>query len=228
MKKILTAILLASMVASLAYAGDDVTPAAKAGAVSLNFTFGGLGAFNLGGSGPAPFNTPAGISVSFFLGNTDAFRVGLQAQNWSQTIPWTGTVSGTDGSNSALGLGLSGDYLKYIGTSSRVRPYLGLGVLVTYSTNDHKDPAAAGQTQQETQDTQPAGLALGTRGILGAEFFIYNELSVSAEYQLNLYSLTSYSDTKRTVGTTTTATKYGSATQLFGFGALGATVHFYL
>jgi hypothetical protein len=228
MRKILTAVLLAMLVASLAYAGDGVTPAAKAGAVSLNFTFGGLGAFNLGGPGPAPFNTPAGISVSFFLSSTDAFRVGLQAQNSSQTIPWTGTVSGTDGSNSAFGLGFSGDYLRYTGTTGRVRPYLGLGFLATYSTNDHKDAAATGQTQPETQDTQPAGVTFGTRGILGAQFFFFNELSVSAEYQLNLYSLTSYSDTKRIIGTTTTTTKNGSVTQLFGFGALGATVHIYL
>jgi opacity protein-like surface antigen len=227
MKQIVAAVLCALLTSTLANAGDSVTPVAKSGAVSLNFTFGGLGAFGLAGSGPAPFNAPAGISVSIFLSNPDAVRLGLQIQSVYSTTPYTGTGSGTDGTSSAFGLGFSGDYLRYIGTSSRVRPYLGLGVLSTYTTNDTKNPVASGQTQLETEDAQPAGVTIGTRGIVGAEFFIYSELSVSAEYQLNLYSVILYSDTKRTIGNTTTATKNGWGRQLFGFGALGATVHFY-
>jgi opacity protein-like surface antigen len=227
MRKIVTAVLCVVLAGTLANAGDNVTPVAKSGAVSLNFTFGGLGAFDLAGSGPIPFNAPAGISLSIFLSNPDAVRLGLQVQSQYNSTPYAGAGTGTDGTSSAFGLGFSGDYLRYIGSSSRVRPYLGFGVLSTYTTNDTKNPVASGQTQVETEDAQPAGVTIGTRGILGAEFFIYSELSVSAEYQLNLYSVTLYSDTKRTVGNTTTATKNGWGRQLFGFGALGATVHFY-
>jgi opacity protein-like surface antigen len=227
MKKILAAVLVMT-VTSLANAGDGVTPAAKAGAVSLNFTFGGLGAFDLAGSGPATFSAPAGVSLSFLVSGADALRLGLQVQDQYTTTPYSGTGNGTDGSYSAFSIGFNGDYLRYIGTVSRVRPYLGAGLLTTFSTNETKSPAAPSQTQQETQDTQPAGVTFGARGILGAEFFVFDELSVSAEYQLNFYSLTLYSDTKRVSGNVTTATKNGWNRQLFGFGALGATVHLYL
>ena len=53
MKKLFAILVAITLVASFVYAGDDITPAAKAGATSLNFTFGGLGTFNLGGFGPS-------------------------------------------------------------------------------------------------------------------------------------------------------------------------------
>jgi opacity protein-like surface antigen len=227
MKKLFAVLVVIALVASFVYAGDDITPSAKAGATSLNFTFGGLGAFNLGEAGPSvpePVSIPAGISVSYFLNNNSAVRVGLQIQYGSETDPYQGTGSGTDGSKSEFGLGISGDYLMYMASSSRVRPYLGGGLLLTYSSNDIKYPASPNTTQQEIQNSIPAGVEFQLRGLAGAEFFIYNEMSISAEYQLNLFGIQSYSDTKNTPGS---ATKNGSRMQILGFNALAATVHIY-
>ncbi|MGD1044962.1 MAG: outer membrane beta-barrel protein [Bacteroidota bacterium] len=227
MKKLFTVLVAIALIASLAFAGDDITPSAKSGATSLNFTFGGLGAFNLGEAGPSvpqPVAIPAGISISYFLNNNNAVRVGLQIQYGSETDPYQGTGSGTDGNRSEFGLGISGDYLMYIASSSRVRPYLGGGFLLTYSSNDVKYAAGPGATQQEIQNSQPAGVGFQLRGLAGAEFFIYNEMSISAEYQMNLFGIESFSDTKNTPGSTT---KNGSQMQILGFQALAATVHIY-
>jgi opacity protein-like surface antigen len=237
MKKLFVVLIAISLMASFAYAGDEMTPAAKAGATSLNFTFGGLGTFNFGCAGliypiqttASTISVPYGMSVSFFTGNSSALRIGLQVQNQSMTIP-SNLTNGTDGSQSQFAAGISLDYVGYMGSiNNRVRPYLGLGVLFDYSTNDYKPAVASGVTQPETKNsfTNPAGIAAGIRGIAGAEFFIYNEISVSAEYQLNLFGIESFADTKSTFGTITTTTKNGSGTQILGFGALGATVHIY-
>ncbi len=236
MKKLFAVLMAIILVASYVYAGDDIIPAAKTGATSLNFTFGGLGAFDFGGVGPSvpvpdqsgnTSSTPAGISLSFFMSNSAALRIGLQVQYDSKTIP-SNLTNGTDGSGSLFAAGLSLDYIGYMASSnSRVRPYLGGGLLFTYSSNDEKDPHASGETQYERKDYQPAGIGAEVVGIVGAEFFIYNEISVSAEYQLNVFGIQSFSDTKTTSGSTTITTKNGSLTEILGFGALGATVHIY-
>ena len=240
MKKLFAILVAITLVASFVYAGDDITPAAKAGATSLNFTFGGLGTFNLGGFGPSAqyptdpngdyTSTPAGISLSFFTSNTAAIRIGLQAQYMNKTFPYNGT-NGTDGTGSAFAAGVSLDFLGYMGSSnSRVRPYLGGGLLFTLSSNDYKPAVPSGVTQSETKNSQPAGIQAAVVGIAGAEFFIYNEISISAEYQLNVFGIQSLSDTKYTSGIPgdqTQTAKNGSVTQILGFGALGATVHIY-
>ena len=238
MKKLFAILVAITLVASFVYAGDDITPAAKAGATSLNFTFGGLGTFGFGCAGltssvqtsSSDISVPLGMSISFFSSNSAALRIGLQAQLQSKTLP-SNLTNGTDGSESAFAGGLSLDYIGYMGSSSsRIRPYLGAGILFIYSSNDYKPAVASGAPQSETKNTQPAGIAAELRGIVGAEFFIYNEISISAEYQLNLFGIESFADTKYTDGTSghqQPPIKNGSGTQILGFGTIGATVHFY-
>jgi hypothetical protein len=68
----------------------------------------------------------------------------------------------------------------------------------------------------------------GLVAILGAEFFVYNEISLSAEYTLGLYQMTSRSDqTDSRKGLSDVTTKQGSSYQILGFGAAGATLHIY-
>jgi opacity protein-like surface antigen len=212
---------------------QEFKPAAKAGATSFNFTFAGLGAF---GIGPAGVN--GGISLSFFLSNDAALRLGLQGILNSSTQPWNdnsgnATNPGTDGTTSSFGLGVGADYLMYASSiTPRVKPYLGAGVYVTMNSSSVKpaiSDAAGTATVTETKNGNGnEGLSFGLAGIAGAEFFLYPEISVSAEYQLTLFSLTSKSD--RVVsykGSPSVTTKQGSATQILGFKTFGATLHIY-
>jgi hypothetical protein len=212
---------------------QEMKPAAKAGAMSLNFTFAGLGAF---GIGPAGVN--GGISFSYFLSNDAALRLGLQGVLNSSKQPWNdnsgnGSNPGSDGTASTFGLGVGVDYLMYTSAiTPRVKPYLGLGVFVTMNSSDTKPAisnAAGNGTIIETKNGNGnEGLSLGAAGIAGAEFFLYPEISVSAEYQLTLFSMTSKSD--RVVsfqGNPSVTTKQGSATQILGFKTFGATLHIY-
>ncbi len=227
MKKMLAIVVAGLLITSIGFA-QDVTPAAKAGSKSLNFTFNGLGTFGLNGTGPSAGAPTAGIGVSYFLSNDAAVRVGFQIGSQSSTIPANppAGVSGTDGSTSAFVLGVTGDYLMYM-NAGRVRPYWGGGVMFTLSTNDSKNAVVGGGTQTEVKNAPPAGTSFGLMGICGAEFFLYPELSLSAEYNLNLFSVTSNSDQEVINGSTTTTTKMGSTTTILGFGAAGATLHIY-
>ncbi|MDE3058670.1 MAG: outer membrane beta-barrel protein [Bacteroidota bacterium] len=222
MKKLLAVVVAGLLLSSIAFA-QDVTPAQKAGAKSLNFTFGGLGAFGLRGTGPA-----AGIGASYFLSDNAAVRAGLQVAINSTSTPSNLTTGGTDGSTSQFLLGVSADYLMYM-NAGRVRPYLGAGLNFATSSFDNKPVDKRGFDEQKGLDANgnPTGTIFGLGGIVGAEFFVYSEISLSAEYQLNLISIMSASDVQTTVGNTTTTAKGGSATNVLGFGAAGATLHIY-
>jgi hypothetical protein len=232
MKKLIV-LIIAVLTALSTLGAQEVKPAAKAGAKSLNFTFGGLGVF---GIGPAGVN--GGISVSYFLSNDAAVRLGLQGVSNSSTQPWNdlsgnGTSPGSDGSASTFGLGVGADYLVYVtAMTPRVKPYLGAGVFVALNSSDTKPAlsnAAGNAAITETKNGNGnEGLSFGLGGIVGAEFFLYPEISLSAEYQLNVISLTSRSDQVVSYkGNPSRTTKQGSETQILGFGTFGATLHIY-
>lgn len=231
MKRVLLIMLAVAVVANFAVAQD--MPAIKSGAKSLNFTFGGFGGFGLTGTGPM-----GGVGMSYFLSNDAAVRLGLQVGTQSVKIPANPPAgqTGTDGDGSELLVGLGLDYLMY-GGSGRVRPYFGGGIGVTFGNNSYKLPVvpAGAQTEVKNDPAPPGalgftgitGVTFGVSGVLGAEFFLYNELSLSAEYRLNLISINSPADMEVTSGSTTITTKQPSSTTILGFGAAGATVHIY-
>jgi hypothetical protein len=233
MKKALVLFVASSLVFGMALA-QEVQPVVRAGAKSINFTFGGLGTFGLGAAG-----VRGGISGSYFLTQESAVRVGLQVFSNSTTTPWNdhsgnGTNPGSDGSTSSFAFGIGADYLMYINaTTPRVRPYLGVGARVIMQSSDSKPSIATSSptgTLVETKDgTAGDGLTFGFAGILGAEFFIYSAISISAEYQLNLFSTTSNSDmvTSFKGGVPNITQKQGSSTSILGFGSAGATLHIY-
>ena len=225
MKKVALVLMAVVLVASVAIAQD--MPAAKMGAKSLNFTFGGFGGFGLTGSGPNPTGAAAGISVTHFMADDAALRIGLQVAGASSTTAANATAPdvGTDGSSSSLNLGLGVDYLMYSGTG-RVRPYMGAGIGLGWGTNTTKGAVIAPTVQVEVKDNPaagPTGISFGLTGIIGAEWFLYNDLSFSAEYNLNIITVNSPAD----LVSGTTTTKQGSSTSFLGFGAAGATVHIY-
>lgn len=230
MKKAMAVVVSAMLISSMAFA-QDVRPVVKAGAKSINFTFGGLGTFGLGAAGVS-----GGISGSYFLNQDAALRVGLQVVSSSTKTPWndfTGTNPGSDGTTSLFAWGVGVDYLSYMyALTPRVRPYVGAGISVTMQSSDSKpllaNSAGTGTLTETKGATAGDGLTFGVAGILGAEFFIYSEISVSAEYQLNLFSMTSNADLVRSYkASPSVTTKQGSSTTILGFGSAGATLHIY-
>lgn len=234
MKKFLAVVVVLLLVGGAAMA-QDVQPAVKGGSKSLNFTFGGLGAFGLGASGIG-----GGIGISYFLAQNAAARIGIQVVNAGATNPANPPAgsTGTDGTQSAFQFGVGADYLMYMaGNTARVRPYMGAGVSFGMASTSNKNPVISPTTQTEVKNalggetiggvTYNAGTTLGVQGIVGAEFFLYPEISVSGEYNLNLFSSTSGSDQEVISGATTTTTKGGSFSQILGFSAVGARIQIY-
>lgn len=234
MRRFIT-LLVAGLVFAGTMAAQDVKPAVSAGSKSLDFTFAGLGAFGIGPSGIG-----GGLGATYFLASDAAVRIGLQAVYASASYPANPPAGtpGTDGSQSAFQIGVGADYLVFMtGATSRVRPYLGAGVEFGMATTNRKNIVVGPGVQTETKNdlggetingtTYNAGTTIGARAVAGAEFFLYPELSLSAEYRLNVVSLTSQSDEEVSTPPTTVTTKGGSMTTILGFGAVGATLHIY-
>jgi outer membrane protein W len=214
---------------------QDVKPAVSAGSKSLDFSFAGLGAFGIG-----PAGIGGGLGVTYFLASDAAVRVGLQAAYASASIPANPPAGtpGTDGSQSAFQAAASVDYLMFMtGATARVRPFVGAGVQFGFGTTNSKTAVVGAAVQTEIKNnefgeningtTYVGGTTIAARAVAGAEFFLYPELSLSAEYQLNVINLTSQSDEETINGPTTVTKKLGSSTTLLGFGAVGATLHIY-
>lgn len=230
MKRFLVLILAIGMIGSAALA-QEFQPATKAGAKSLNFSYAGLGTFSIGPSG-----VNSGLGLSYFMSSDAAIRLGLQVKMTSSTTPWndpTNTNPGVDGSSSTFGVGFGADYLMYMySMTPRVKPFMGLGASVAINSSDIKQSvanSAANGTLLETKNgLGNEGLTFGLAGIAGAEFFLYSELSLSAEYQLNLFKTASNADKTVSVkGQADATTKQGNSSQILGFGAAGATLHIY-
>ena len=222
-----------SVVASTAVA-QGVSPAVHAGSKSLNFTFGGFGGFGLAGTGPA-----GGIGVSYFLSPDAAVRVGLQIRSFKRTLSFNSATgaTGVDGVEQGFTAGASVDYLLYLrAATARVRPYVGGGLGVTNTSNKARPAAATGVVVAETRNA-PGGITGGAfaspgraydlHANIGAEFFLFNEISVAGEYGLNVISRTSPANQEVVAGATPVVTKGNPVTNVLGFGSLGATVRIY-
>ena len=211
MKKLIALVVGILMLCSFAFA-QDMPAGNKQGAKSLDFTFNGLGTFGLNN---------VGVSLTYFLSSDAAVRLGLNAQNvsTSQDPPST-VVGGQKAETSQLTVAVGADYLMYMsGASSRVRPYMGAGVGFGMTSGSEKNTTA--------DEIKTGGIVLGVAGILGAEFYLYNEISLSAEYSLNLVTLVLPSDREVTNGGVTTKTPGVNQTTILGFGATGAALHIY-
>ncbi len=218
MKRILLSAVTLCLGVSLSMA-QDVVPTLGAGSKAVLFSFGGLSFLSAG-------TFDGGVGARYYLSDAMSVRAGIQLTSASQSTPanpGAGQV-GFDGSSSATVLGLEGAAEWHMG-KGRVVPYLGVGAGLSTTSTDAK-PAVAGAaplTQPETKNGQ-LGLAIngttyygGTTfqvfALAGVEFFLYKELSLSAEYELG-YMSTSRKDEEVTVGGTTTTTKLGSLSNL--------------
>ncbi len=218
MKKLLAVATVLCLATSVLFA-QDVVPSLGAGSKAVLFSFGGLSFLSAG-------TFDGGVGGRYYLNESMSVRGGIQFTAASQTTsanPGVGQA-GADGSASATVLGLEAAAEWHMG-KGRVLPYFGVGAAFATTSTDLK-PAVVGVaplTQSETKNstgglnvngtTYTAGTTFQLFGLAGVEFFLYKELSLSAEYQLGYMSV-SRSDQEVTVGGTTTKTKVGSASNI--------------
>ena len=224
MKKLFAVGALATLV-SLSSA-QDVVPSLAGGSKAILFSFGGLSFLSAG-------TFDGGIGARYYLSDGFAVRAGLQFTSASQTNPANPVApnTGEDGKASASALGFSGAAELHMG-KARVIPYFGAGLSFTTTSTESKNavtgnppPAqtttknrAAGETVNGTTFT--GGSSFQVFGLLGVEFFLYKEISLSAEYRLG-YMSSSRPDQEVTSGTTTTTTKQGGG-NTFGIANSGS------
>jgi len=201
------------------------------GSKAMVFSFSGLSALNLN-------QFEGGIGGKYLISGETAIRAGLQFAIAGQSLPASPAPgqTGTDGSNSATRIGVSGA-MEYHLTRTRISPYLGGGIGISLTSTESKN-AVVGATPQTTikndiggetisGTTYLGGTTIALFGILGLEYFLTNGVSLAAEYRLG-YSTTARYDEEATTGNTTVTTKAGS-TNLFGIttgGALALAVYF--
>ncbi|HEY6951171.1 MAG TPA: outer membrane beta-barrel protein [Bacteroidota bacterium] len=234
MKRLIVAAMTICLGASLSF-GQDVVPGVGAGSKAMLFSFGGLSFLSAG-------SFDGGVGARYFLSDAMSVRAGLQFTAASQTFsanPGTGQA-GADGSASATVIGLEGAAEWHMG-KGRVIPYMGLGAGFSTTSTDSK-PTVTGVaplTQSETKNSaggltvNGTGYAGGTSiqvfALAGIEFFLYKEVSLSAEYQLG-YMSTSRKDQVFSPGggapSTTTKVGSGSNIGITNSGLLTLAVYF--
>jgi opacity protein-like surface antigen len=225
MKRVLLVLVAMAVLVNVSFAADDVMPAAKAGAKSLNFTFAGLGGFGIGAAGAG-----GGIGVSYFLNNDAALRLGLNIGTASTTTP-AAMIGNSDAKTSTFDVGIGADYLMYSGMG-RLRPYMGAGVQITMGSSSSEPsvptPTPNGTVTKTTNTRANDGLGFSLMGILGAEFWLWNEISLSAEYRPGLIGITQKADSETTVqGQPNVTAKGGSSTNILGLGTTAVMLHIY-
>jgi len=224
--KRLVLVLLAVVVLVNMSTAQDVMPAIKSGAKSLNFTFVGLGTFGVG-----PAGAGGGIGLSYFM-NDAALRFGLNVGTSSTTTP-AGATGFSDAKASTFDAGIGVDYLMYSsGLTQRLRPYMGAGIGISFGSSTTEpsvaSPPPAGTVTKVTNTRGTDGISFSLAAIVGGEFFLYNDVSLSAEYRLGVVKITQGADSETTTqGAATTTAKGPSTTGLLGFGTTALMLHLY-
>jgi opacity protein-like surface antigen len=234
MKKTVILIAILALAGSVAF-GQDVVPSVNAGSMGVLFQFSGLANLAAGAY-------QGGIGGKFFLTDRTAIRVAAEFQYASDNDKAHPTAGqrGIDGSASGTTFGLLAAIEYHLG-KGRARPYVGAGALFSTTSTDYKPMVTgANPIQSETKNTpQTLGgitftpaTTFGVAGVIGVEFFLYKELSISAEYQI-MYGMQTNKDVTYSSGIPgqPTITSYaspssGSKLGIFNDGSLILTAYF--
>jgi len=208
MKARLIAVAVAVLMAvSFSFAQDFTTSVASGGKAML-FSLEGLS--NLGAGEYA-----GGVGGKYYVSNQIALRVGFQFATATHETPVTlGTgQTGKDGSQSGTMFGiLAGAEYHFLPT--RVSPYVGAGISFSTTSTESKNavvdpnPQVTYKNRLTGEMSFQAGTELAVAGIIGVEFFITKEISLSGEYQIG-YFAQSAPDQERIEANVTTKTKVG-------------------
>ncbi len=210
MKKLYNVLIAVLTISSFLFAQSEVKPTLYAGSKALLFQFSGLA--NIGAG-----NFEGGVGGKYFLNSNLAIRGGLQFANASVSTPNTNLP---DNKNSATTFGINGA-VEYHLSTKRVSPYLGGGIAFSTTSTEETQQTVGGENKVSNNrngvniggNAFNAGTTISVFGMVGAEFFIYDELSLGAEYRVG-FSSTSQADEEVTVGNQTTTTAGGSLTTI--------------
>jgi opacity protein-like surface antigen len=198
-------------------------PFVGAGSKAILFSFGGL-------SNMAANNFDGGAGIKFFLASPMAIRVGVQANVSGTTTPANPVAPqvGMDGSTSSTTIGVEGALEVHL-TTTRLTPYLGGGVGFSLTSNESK-PSVAGTAPIYQTTTKSGGTSINFFVMMGAEYFVVDQISLAAEYRLG-YSLfspkdTEVSSTNPAVPTVTTKGTSNHSLSLNSTGLLTLAVYF--
>lgn len=203
----------------------QVAPALQSGSKALLFTFSGLDNLNAN-------SFDGGFGAKYYLSPSMALRGGLQFASASEDNPANppSGVQAQDGEISGTRVGISGA-LEFHGGAGRVTPMWGVGAAISIASTERKNPNFGPASDQVIVKNSANGeninglnFAGGSQmdlfALLGAEFFIVKEASLSTEYRLG-FSKISRKDQETTQGPNTSTTKLGGGS---GFGIATAGV----
>jgi hypothetical protein len=196
--------------------GQEVTPDLKTGSKALLFEFNGLSFIAAG-------NFDGGAGFKYYISPSLAVRGGVQLSSASSKLSANpvAPATGIDGSQSATTGGISAAVERHM-SNARVSPYFGGGVMFSTTGTNGKNvvvgnpPGAQTETKNRAAgetingSTFLAGHNAGVFGLLGFEFFIKKEISLSGEYNVG-YTSTSRANEVATTGAVSVTTKVGSS-----------------
>lgn len=183
MKRILLILLAVAVAGNFAFAQ---APKTKQGDKAFLFTINGFGDFGVGsspvgtvfvGSTGTPVSL-AGFGLKYYVANDVAIRGALAATFASSTQKITGE---TDDEASATAFGIIPGLQYHISTMGSVTAYVGAFVVVGAVSASVTPSVPIPGPSVETKFT---GLLFGVGGIIGAEFYPWENVSLGAEYQL--------------------------------------------
>ncbi len=186
MKRVIYAVLVMIISINFAMAETPITPKINEGDRAILFSFSGLGVFGIGGIDIGSDNQSlAGIGGLYYINEDIGIRLGLHIWRSGMT-PATG-----DNKQSQTTIGFSPGVQYHLFTSGPVTVYTGGQVF--YGRGSDKQEGT-------TFDSETTASTFGLSGIFGFQYFIFHQMSFSAEYRLGF----DRSSSKTTVGDTTT------------------------
>lgn len=224
MKRLAVLVLVLLFLASVSFAGDP-KPVTNSGSKALLFDLGGLASLAAGNYG-------GGIGAKYYIASDLALRLSVGFNTSTQTDKNTQSPlpPGRIGESTLTSTGFSiAPAITYnLAKSSTVAAYIG-GMVIFNSSNEKREgnSAALGAGFDSGEEYRVSSTGFGFGGILGAEWFPWENISLSAEYRLG-YAHSSRTTESTTGGTTVSVD--GPTTSGFGIGSANSaafTLSFY-
>ncbi|MDI6765331.1 MAG: hypothetical protein QME52_00640 [Bacteroidota bacterium] len=193
MKKLILVFIAILIIGQLSYAGD-VTAMTNEGDKALLFQFNGLSSLGASsyrsdtrtityGSYTLTLPTVNGIGMKYYLSNDLALNGALLFGMKSKTTK-AAIAGNADETESGMGFGLeagiqsnmmkSGPFVAFIGAAANIIMYSG-----TYEWPNSGQPT-------KTNKIEGSLMEFGVAGLIGFDYFIYDRISLGAEYRLGL------------------------------------------
>jgi hypothetical protein len=207
MKRLLLVGLVLLLAVGLVSAGERMT---KQGTYSLNFTFQGLGDFNVGPS-PAGWNqgqNQYGFGGSYFLNDDMALRAGVAFSRSNTNAKYTGgEVDDTE-----MGFGFYPALLWYCTGDGPVAAYWGPTVFFSQYSHEIANSPVLASDYKDTWTGFGAGI------VMGAQWWAWDQVAFNAEYMVSYSSFTSKHESGSTSTDNPSDTEFGIGQWSLGLG----------